>query len=214
LLPAIAAGAAVCTAIGLSGIGDAPHPHAPAATISSWFAARHDDVLQAAPFGYAGAIGVAATVAMLAARLGRDPAARALRGVVVIGGLVAAAYLAAAHALWTATAYLAVHSSPDAAASTFVVTITAVPLLGIGMTVGLGALALGALRTRALPRWWTVASGAIAILAAVAPLATAESGFLSPDVQQQTCGNALLVWLLVTAIATATRTFRATASPS
>ena len=50
LLVTVGLGALVLTSIGLSGVGDAPDPHAGAGVIAAWFADRRGDVLLAAPF--------------------------------------------------------------------------------------------------------------------------------------------------------------------
>ena len=41
----------------------------------------------------------------------------------------------------------------------------------------------------------------VAVIAAAGIVAIADRGFFSPDVQQQSIGNLLLAWLLITGIA-------------
>jgi hypothetical protein len=51
-----------------------------------------------------------------------------------------------------------------------------------------------------MPRWWRTATFAAASLSLVAVLSYADSGFFSPDVQQQVVANVLIVWLATTSI--------------
>jgi hypothetical protein len=190
--------ALVLTAVGLSGVGDAPDPHAPAAAIAHWFVDRRDDVLLTAPFGYLGAIAVVLVAWLLATGL-RDADQFVAARFVVAGGIVTAAYLFLTQILWTSIAYEVAETSPRDAKSLFVVTILAVPLLGVGLAMLLGGSALGALRGRTMPRWWCWITGLAAVVAAFAMIPLADSGFFSPDLQQQIAGNILLAWLLVSA---------------
>ncbi len=63
----------------------------------------------------------------------------------------------------------------------------------------LGGAAYGARRSQLLPGWWTVASVVGAAFGAIAIFSYARNEFFSPDVQQQTAGNALFLWILLTA---------------
>ena len=197
---ALAAAALVLTSIGLSGIGDAPDPHASTNEIADWFTVRRTEILVAAPFGYLGALAIVALSIVLARA--RQRATAALSGPVLIaGGVITATYLFGVHLGWTANAYLIAGSSPESAKAVFVMTITSVPVLALGVGLMAGATALHA--SAVVGRWFRVASAAVAALSSVGMVAIADRGFFSPDVQQQTIGNALLVWLLLAVVAAA-----------
>jgi hypothetical protein len=193
LVGVLGVAAAVLTAVGLSGVGDAPDPHAGADAIATWFGDRRAEVLLAAPFGCLGAVATVGFALLLAGRLrqrGSEGPARA----VAAGGALVAAYLAAAHVLWTTIAY----EPSSAAKGLFVLSVLAVPVLGLGTALALGGIAGD--RSGLVPAWlrWPSAAGAVITLPALAPVA--DGGLLSPDLQQQLAGNALLLWLLATGI--------------
>ena len=191
--------AMVLTVIGLSGLGDAPNPHASAVEIGEWFTARRADILVAAPFGEAGALSIVVLAAVLA-DAHRRAAATASARALVAGGVIAATYLFGAHLGWTANAYLIADSSPQGAQAVFAMTITSVPVFALGVTLMAGASAAH----RGSPvagGWWRAARAPVATRSSVGRSAMADRGYFSPDVQQQVIGNLLLAWLLITAIA-------------
>jgi hypothetical protein len=197
---ALAATALVLSSIGLSGVGDAPDPHASTNEIADWFTVRRTEILVAAPFGYLGALAIVALSIVLAGS--RQRANATMSGPVLIaGGVITATYLFGVHLGWSANAYLIAGSSPESAKAIFVMTITSVPVLALGVGLMAGATALHG--SAIVGRWFRVVSAAVAALAAVGMVAIADRGFFSPDVQQQTIGNALLVWLLLTGVAAA-----------
>jgi hypothetical protein len=207
-LPLTGVGAALLTAAGLSGVGDAPHPTQPDASIAEHFRRVDGAVLTAAPFGQVGAIAVAAFVLGLARRLqrsGHHPGVTTSAAALAVGGAVAAAYLLLLHVTYATLAYEVAASSPETTKALFTATILAVPVFGLGVAIALAGAACGAVATKLLPMWWTALTGAGAALAAVAVVSYQDTGYLSPDVQQQVVGNVLLVWLLVTAVTVGVR---------
>ena len=79
-----------------------------------------------------------------------------------------------------------------------VTTILATAIYGLGAGLAVGGAAYGAARAGLFARWWSLASyfGAAAVVAFVS---YADSGFFSPDVQQQVVAGVLQLWLLLTA---------------
>ena len=192
--PLLGVAAAVATAVGFSGVGDAPDPHAAPATVAAWFTSRQNSILGAAPFGYLGAIAVVLFVTLLAGHLrsaGRGTGSR----IVVVGGFVAATYLTFAHATWTTLAYQ--DREPAVAHALFGATILATPVFGIGLALMMGGTAVVGARSRTIPRWWCWASGLAGAMCTAALVSFGDGGFFSPDVQQQFGANALIAWLLV-----------------
>jgi hypothetical protein len=199
LAAGIAVAALVLTAVGLSGVGDAPDPHASASRIARWFLEHRDDVRIAAPFGYAGAIAIAIFSRFLAARIRSGNQLVAAR-LVAAGGIVVATYMFLVQILWSSLAYQVAATSARDAKSIFVVTIVAVPVLGTGVALLFGGAAVGTFRGRTMPRWWSWLTGAGAVVGACSVVSLADGGFFSPDTQQQIEGNVLLLWLLVSAV--------------
>lgn len=196
--------AAVATGAGWSGVGDAPHPRRPAAEISQHFVSSREAVLHAAGFGYVGALAFLAFVYLFARWLRRNSAVSAAR-FVIAGGVITTSYLVLLQVLWTTLSYDVAENSPEASKALFDVTFLAVPLFGLGISAMLLAAAIGASRARLMPRWWCLASAVVGVVAAFGIVAFEDSGFASPDVQQQFDGNVLLVWMLLTAGVLATR---------
>lgn len=186
------------TVAGLAGVGDAPHPLESEASIAGHFRQVGTAVLTTAPLGQLGAVALAGFVLALARQLRRRGAPIAATAVTA-GGLVAAGYLVVVHVVYASLAYAVAASSAGATKALFVATILAVPAFGIGVAAALGGAAYGAATSRLLPAWWTVISAVGAVVAALSILSYADSGFFSPDVQQQVVGNVLLMWLAVTA---------------
>lgn len=202
-LPLIGIAGFALTAAGLTGVGDAPHPTQSDASIAAHFDHVRTAVLASAPLGQLGAVAIGGFVLALARRLHRVGAAGF--GLTTVGGLIAASYLLLLHVVYATLSYEVATSSAPATKALFVSTILAVPLFGLGIAVALGAAAYGAARSHLLPAWWSVISGTGAIVAALAVVSYADSGFFSPDVQQQVTTNVLLSWLLMTAVTLATR---------
>jgi glucan phosphoethanolaminetransferase (alkaline phosphatase superfamily) len=204
LLPATGIVAVPLTMTGLSGVGDAPDPHDPPASMAAHFLDARESVLAAAPFGYVGAALLLAFVLGLAARLRRGGEDRSAT-VVSTAGLLAAGYLATLQIVYTSLSYQVAAASPEATKALFVPTILAVPALGLVVAALLAAAARGGARTGLLPRWWSAVSAAAAAVAAVAVVSYADSDYFYPDVQQQWVGNILLLWTVGTAVVLATR---------
>jgi len=202
-LPLIGIAGFLLTAAGLAGVGDAPHPKQSGTSIAAHFQQVSTAVLVSAPLGQLGAVAVAGFVLALARRLQRDGVRAA--GVIAAGGLIASSYLLLLHVVYTSLSYEVASSSAETTKAFFVGTILAVPVFGLGVAAVLGGAAYGAATSRLLPAWWAVVSGTGACLAALAVVAYADSGFFSPDVQQQVVANVLLLWLLVTAATLAKR---------
>jgi hypothetical protein len=190
--------AAVATAAGWSGVGDAPHPQRPAWEISQHFVSSRDSVLDAAGFGYIGALAFLGFVVLFARRLQRSDAFWASR-VLIAGGAATTSYLVLIQVLWTTLSYDVALSSPEASKALFNVTFLAVPVFSIGLSATFLAAAVAASRARLMPRWWSASSGVFGVVAALGMVSLEDSGFGSPDAQQQLGGNGLLVWLLLTA---------------
>ena len=198
LVPLVGVIGVLLTVMALSGGGDAPAPYDEPASMAAYFQTVRDDVLFTAPMGTLGAAAMAAFLLALARRLhaaGEPGAATA----VVAGGVVTVGYFLVVYVIDTALVYQVAVTSPEATKALFVLTIVAAPVLGLGVAVTLGGAAYGAARSGLLPRWWTVASVVGAAIAAIAIFSYARNEFFSPDVQQQTAGNGLFVWLLLTA---------------
>ena len=194
---ALALTAAASTAVGLSGVGDAPDPHASAGAIGAWFVERRAEVLGSAPFGYLGAVAIVALAARLASDERRQRARPVVPGLLLAGGLLIASYLGGVHIAWTALSYRIAASSAEVAGGLFALTIVAVPVLGLGVVLLVGAVAVSTpARGRPVLRW---SSAAVATVATTSLVAVADEGFWSPDVQQQVVGNVLLAWLVVLA---------------
>jgi hypothetical protein len=199
-LPLVGVAAFVLTAVGLSGVGDAPAPNQSAESVAVHFQAVADAVLASAPVGMLGATALGAFMVALAARLHR--AGQVLAAALVIsGGAVTAGYLIFVHVVYSSLAYPVAGLSPDVAKGLFVVTIVATAVYGLGAALALGGAAYGALRAGLLPGWWSAASAGGTALAAVALFSYADSGFFSPDVQQQVVAGVVQLWLLLTALA-------------
>ena len=202
--PLIGIAGFLLTVAGLAGVGDAPHPLQSGASMAAHFQQVDTAVLTSAPLGQLGAVALAAFMLALARRLHRSGATIAGTAVAA-GGLVAASYLLVLHAVYASLAYAVAASSAEATKALFVATILAVPAFGIGVAVALGGAAYGAATSHLLPAWWSATSGIGAVVAAFAVVSYADSGFFSPDVQQQVVGNVLLLWLIVTAATIAMR---------
>ncbi len=212
LVPVLGVMVALFTAVGLSGLGDGPAPHEPAASMAAHFQEVGDAVLASAPFGTLGVVALAAFTLALARRLHRHDETVAA-AMTAVGGFVAAGYFLFIHVVYTSLADSVAASSADATKAMFVSTILAVPVLGLGVATLLGGADYGAWRTGLLPGWWSVFSAAGAAPAAVAIFSYADSDVFSPDVQQQTAGTALLLWGVVTGTALALRERRSGRQP-
>jgi hypothetical protein len=199
-LPLLGVAAFVLTPVGLSGVGDAPAPHEPAESVAVHFQAVADAVLASAPAGMLGAVALGAFMVALATRLHRAGEVRAA-ALVITGGALAAGYLLFVHVVYASLAYLVAGTSPDVAKGMFVTTIVATALYGLGATLAVGGAAYGAAQAGLLPRWWSLVSSVGAAVAAVALVSYSDSGFFSPDVQQQVVAGVLQLWLLLTAVA-------------
>ncbi len=198
LVPVLGVAGVLLTITGLGGVGDAPAPYDTAESMASHFKLVHDDVLIAAPIGIIGAAALGAFLLGLARRLraaGESGAATA----VTSGGSIAVGYLLFLHVSYASLVYQIADTSAEATKALFVITILAMPVVGLGIALTLGGAAYGAGRARLLPRWWTVATVAGAAFAAIAIFSYAAEDFFSPDVQQQTAFGAFVIWILVTA---------------
>ncbi len=207
-VPLVGVVGVLLTIMALSGVGDAPAPYDEPASMAAHFQTVRDDVLFTAPMGILGAAAMAAFVLALARRLhvaGEPGAATA----VVSGGVVVVSYFLFVYVIDTALVYQVAVTSPEATKALFLLTIMAAPVLGLGVAVTLGGAAYGARRSQLLPGWWTVASVVGAAFGAIAIFSYARNEFFSPDVQQQTAGNALFLWILLTAGALFVRSRRA-----
>ena len=197
-LPLTGIAAFLLTIAGLAGVGDAPHPNQSATAIAAHFQQVSDAVLTSAPLGQLGAVALTGFVLGLARRLHLAGATTAA-GLTAAGGLIAACYLLMLHVVYASVAYEVAPSSAEATKALFVGTILATPVLGLGIAIAVGGAAYGNATARLLPAWWTVISGTGAFLASLATVSYTDSGFFSPDVQQQIVTNVLLLWLAITA---------------
>ena len=202
-MPLLALGAIVLTAVGLSGVGDAPAPHEPASAMAAHFSDVGDAVLVSAPLGTLGAVALGAFLLTLARRLHADGQSVAA-AIVVGGGLLAVGYLIVLHIVYALLAYSIAATSADVTKGLFVGTIVATTVYGLGVALVLVGAAWGAARAGLLPVWWSAVSGAGGAVAAIALFSFAASGFFSPDVQQQVVAGVIQLWLLVTAVTVAT----------
>ncbi len=205
VLAATGAVAAILTIVGLSGVGDAPAPHAEARSMAEHFRVVHADVFVGAVFG---AIGVAAmTTFVLAVASGlvqkgkRGAACAVCAGLVIVDG-----YLLITHAVYTTLSYVVAATSADVTKGMFAATILAVPVFGFGVATMFVGAAIGTWQANLMPPWWRAATLAAGSVAAVAVFSYADRGFFSPDVQQQVVAHLLIVWLLTTSgVCAATR---------
>jgi hypothetical protein len=207
-LAALGCLAAILTIVGLSGVGDAPAPLVEARLMAEHFRAVRADVFVGAVIGL---VGVAALVGFglaLAVRLGRT-GERAAALAVSAGLAVVAGYLLATHVVYTTLSYAVAATSDDITKGMFVATILAVPVFALGVATLLFAAAIGSWRAGIMPRWWRIATFAAGTLSSAAVSSYADSGFFSPDVQQQVIAYVLVVWLAATSIVWATRPPRA-----
>lgn len=195
-MPLIGIAGCLLTAGGLAGVGDAPHPKQSGTSMATHFQQVSTDVLASAPLNQLGAVAVAGFVLGLARRLRRAGAVAV--GLTAAGGLIGAGYLLL-HVVYTSLSYEVASSSAETTNALVVGTILAVPVFGLGVAAALGGAAYAAATSRLLPGWWAVISATGALLTALAVVSYADSGFFSPDVQQQVVTNVLLLWLLVTA---------------
>ena len=141
-------------------------------------------MLTSAPLGQLGAAAIAGFVLGLARRL-HVAGATTAAGWTAAGGLIAVGYLLVLHVVYASIAYEVASSSAETTKALFVGTILAVPVVGLGIAVALGGAAYGNATARLLPAWWTVITATGAVLASLATVSYTDSGFLSPDVQQQ-----------------------------
>ncbi len=199
-LPLLGVGAFLLTGVGLSGVGDAPAPHQSADSVTVHFQAVADAVLAAAPAGMLGAVALGAFMVALASRLHHAGEVLAA-ALVVTGGALAAGYLLFVHVVYSSLAYSVAGMSPEVAKGLFVATIVATAVYGLGAALAVGGAAYGAARAGLLARWWTLVSAGGAAMAAVALVSYADSGYFSPDVQQQVVAGVLQLWLLLTSAA-------------
>ena len=195
--------AAILTVVGLSGVGDAPAPLEDARLMAEHFQAVRTDVFIGAAVGMIGTAAIVGFVAAFAARLVRAGE----HAVVAVGaGLTAVVgYLLALHTVYVTLSYGIAAESADVTKGMFVATILAVPVFGLGVATLLFAAALGSQRADLMPRWWQVATFAAGTLSMISVFSYADSGFFSPDVQQQFVAHVLLVWLAATSVTGAIR---------
>ena len=194
--------AAILTIVGLSGVGDAPAPLAEAQLMAEHFQEVRVDVFIGAAVGLVGAAlltGFGLTLAMRLALAGEQGAA-----FVVGAGLTAVVgYLLAIHVVYATLSYAVATTSADVTKGMFVATILAVPVFGLGVAALLVGAAIGCGRADVMASWWRTATLGAATLSTIAVFSYADSGFFSPDVQQQVVTYVLVAWLLTTSIVSA-----------
>jgi hypothetical protein len=196
--------AAILTVVGLSGVGDAPAPLEDARSMADHFQSVRTDVFIGAAVGMVGAAATVGFVSALAWRLAR--AGERAAGIAVGAGLtVVVGYLLALHTVYLTLSYGIAAESADVTKGMFVATILAVPVLGLGVATLLFAATLGSRRADLMPKSWQAATLAAATLSTISVFSYADSGFFSPDVQQQLVAHVLLIWLAGTAITVAIR---------
>ena len=201
-LAAVGGLAAILTIVGLSGVGDAPAPLEEAQLMAEHFQAVRVDVFIGAAVGLVGAAlltGFGLTLALRLARAGEEGAA-----LVVGAGLTAVVgYLLAIHVVYATLSYAVATTSADVTKGMFVATILAVPVFGLGVATLLVGAAIGCGRADVMPSWWRTATLGAGTLSMIAVFSYADSGFFSPDVQQQVLTYVLVAWLLTTSIVSA-----------
>ena len=191
--------AAILTVVGMSGVGDAPAPLAEARSMADHFQAVRADVFIGAGFGLVGVTALGGFGLVLASRLGRA-GERGAALAVGAGLFLVVGYLLATHVVYTTLSYAVAATSADVTKGMFVATILAVPVFGLGVTTLLVGAAIGSRRADIMPAWWRTATLAAGTLSMVSVFSYADSGFLSPDVQQQAIANVLIIWLLTTSV--------------
>lgn len=195
---AVGVAGVLLTALGLSGVGDAPAPNDTAASMASHFRTAQAAITATAPIGLIGAVAVGAFMLAVARRLHRvSQPGPALT--VAAGGCLAACYLAGLQIVYVALASEIAVEDARTTKGLFVLTIAATPVFGLAIAMTLAAAACGARRGGLHPTWWSTTTNAGATIAAVSVFCYADSGFFSPDVQQQVVGNILQLWILLTA---------------
>jgi hypothetical protein len=183
----------------MSGVGDAPDPHETAASMADHFIRHRQDILAAAPVGLVGAALLLAFCLALGALL-RDPLTRHRNAVFGIAGGLLAAYFTLLHLDYTSIAYDVAVTSPAQTKAIFEPTILASPLLATATTALIWTTAWAVWRTHRLPRWWSLVCVAVGIVSLTGIMGLADGGYLSPDVQQQVCGNTVLGWVAATSL--------------
>jgi hypothetical protein len=203
-LAAIGGLGAILTMVGLSGVGDAPAPLTDARLMAEHFQAVRTDVFIGAAVGLVGVAAMSWFVLSLALRLGRggEPAAALAVGAGLTGVV---GYLLATHTVYTTLSYGLAATSAEVTKGLFVATILAVPVFGLGVATLLFGAATGSRRAGIMPSWWRIATLPSATLSSIAVFSYADSGFFSPDVQQQVVAYVLVVWLSTTCVVCALR---------
>ena len=197
VLPACGLAGVLLTSLGMSGVGDAPDPHETAATMADHFTRHRQDILAAAPVGLVGAVLLLAFCLGLGTLL-RDPLTRRQNAVFGIAGGLLAAYFALLHLDYTSIAYDIAATSPAQTKAMFEPTILAPHCWPTATTALIWTGAWAVWQTYRLPRWWSLASLAVGAVSFTGIIGLRRWRYLSPDVQQQVCGNAALGWVAAT----------------
>jgi hypothetical protein len=203
----LAAGVAGVVLLGVacSAAGDTPDPHDSAASMAAYFAAHRADILGAGPAGWVGTGLVLAFGLHVVSRGVRDRTARSV-GVLATAGLAAylsGLLLALSTLAWSAGPGSGPPADPAAAEAVrllFVITICASPVAGGARALLLGVVALASRTGPWVSTWYRLLTGAGGLVAGLAVLGHAESGFFYADVQQQWVLNVLVLWVLVTGV--------------
>jgi hypothetical protein len=141
-------------------------------------------------------VGFVAAFALRLVRAGEHAA-----GIAVGAGLTTVvAYLLALHTVYLSLSYGIAAESAGVTKGLFVATILAVPVFGLGVATLLFAAALGSRRANLMPKLWQLATLGAGTLCTISVFSYADSGFFSPDVQQQLVAHVLLIWLTTTSV--------------
>jgi hypothetical protein len=178
---------------GLSALGDTPDPHDRAAPLATYFVDHRTSMFTSTALLALGGVAIIVFLAVLRTRVG-DAVTQPL---VLAAGVGVVALLQLNELVYAALGYSIARDDPETAKSLFALTILS-PVLQSPLVALL--LATVALRRGALPRWFAYVSAVGAVLVLPGLVSFGDSGFLSPDVQQQVVGQVFFVWVLIAAI--------------
>jgi hypothetical protein len=178
---------------GLSALGDTPDPHDAAAPTAAYFVEHRESIFTSTTLVALAGIAIIVFLAVLNTRL-TDAIARPIA---FTAGIGIVALLELNELIYATLSYSIGRDSPSTAKSLFAMTIVASVVLSAFVALLLGTVAL---RRGSLPRWFSYASAAGAVLVVPGLVSFGDTGLLYPDVQQQVVAQVFLLWLVVAAI--------------
>jgi hypothetical protein len=183
----------VLSLIGFGMLGDTPDPHDAAKPLAAYFVEHRTAMFTSMVLVALAGIAIIIFVSVLCGGLADGVALR----IAYAAGLGIVAILMFNELIYVALAYSIGRDDPSTAKSLFALTILSPVLLGPLVALLLGTVAV---RRGTFPRWFAYVSAIGAVLVIPAAVSFGDSGFLSPDVQQQVVAQVFLLWLLVASI--------------